>query len=62
MTMNGIDFSDVYHTEEKVAPYGGDTTRYEFYFAPKYGLVKWTKSFQGNTESYSLKAAYLKQQ
>lgn len=60
MTLNGIDFSNVYHTEEEVTD-GDQVTYYEFYFAPKYGLVKWTKTNTTNTESYSLKAAYLTQ-
>lgn len=61
MSFNGFNFSGVYQTQEKVALTEGDTTKYEFYFAPHYGLIRWTKSYQGNTQSYSLKYADLKQ-
>ena len=60
MTLNGLHFTDILHSQEKVALDGGDTTRYELYLAPQYGLVKWTKTYQGNTVSYSLKAATIK--
>lgn len=61
LSFNGFNFSDVYHTQEKVALTEGDTTQYEFYFAPHYGLVRWTKTHQNTTQSYSLKSADLKQ-
>ncbi|MBN2639048.1 MAG: hypothetical protein JXR65_08170 [Bacteroidales bacterium] len=59
LSFNGYNFTNVYHTQEKVSIDGSDTTWYDFYFAPHYGLVKWVKSYQGSTESYSLKSSDL---
>lgn len=56
LSFNGFNFSDVFHTQEKVSMNGADTTRFDFYFAPHYGLVKWVKSYHGTTASYSLKS------
>lgn len=59
LSINGLNFNNVYHTREKVSLQNGDTTQTDFYFAPHYGLVKWIISHQGKTLSYSLKSSQL---
>ncbi|GMT44954.1 MAG: hypothetical protein IEMM0006_0786 [bacterium] len=53
-TLNGKDYTDVYHTAVKKTEGTPDTVRYQFYFAPHYGLIKWTRRVNGHVASYSL--------
>ncbi|MBN2614127.1 MAG: hypothetical protein JXR71_00405 [Bacteroidales bacterium] len=59
MSFNGMNFTSIYHTREKAVFAQGDTTNFDFYFAPKYGLIRWIRSYKGDTASFSLKAANL---
>ena len=52
--LNGKDYTDVYHTQVKKTEGTPDTVYYQFYFAPNYGLIKWTRRVSGQTTSYSL--------
>ncbi len=58
-TLNGKDYSDVYHTQVRKTEGSPDTVTYEFYFAPHYGMIKWTREVNGKTTSYSLKTSNL---
>jgi hypothetical protein len=58
-TLNGKDYSDVYHTQVRKTEGTPDTVTYEFYFAPHFGLIKWTRRVYGKTTSYSLKQSNL---
>jgi hypothetical protein len=52
--LNGKDYTDVYHTEIKKTEGTPDTVYYQFYFAPHYGLIKWTRRVNSHITSYSL--------
>ncbi len=58
-TLNGKNYTDVYHTQVRKTEGTPDTVNYQFYFAPHYGLIKWTRSVNGQTTSYSLKQSDL---
>jgi len=58
-TLNGENYTDVYHTQVRKTEGTPDTVNYQFYFAPHYGLIKWTRSVNGQTTSYSLKQSNL---
>jgi len=60
-TVNNKDYSNVYHSQIVRAETESDSARYEFYFAPHTGLIKWLKVFKGVTTSYSLKDAQIVQ-
>ena len=57
--LNGKNYSEVYHTRVKKTEGTSDTVTYQFYFALHYGLIKWTRSVKGTTESYSLAGSQL---
>ncbi len=59
--LNGKNYADVYHTQVKKTEGTSDTVTYQFYFALHYGLIKWTRSVKGVTESYSLVHSQLTQ-
>ncbi len=61
-TVNGKDYTDVYHTQVRKTEGTPDTVNYQFYFAPHYGLIKWTRRVNGKTTSFSLAHANLIQQ
>jgi len=52
--LNGKDYTDVYHTAVKKTEGTSDTVYYQFYFAPHYGLIKWTRRANVHITSYSL--------
>jgi len=58
-TLNGKDYTNVYHTQVRKTEGTPDTVTYEFYFAPHYGLIKWTRQVNGKTTGYSLKQSSL---
>jgi len=57
--LNGKDYTDVYHTQVRKTEGTPDTVSYQFYFAPHYGMIKWTRSVNGKTTGYSLKQSAL---
>lgn len=52
--LNGKTYTDVYHTHVKKTEGTPDTVNYQFYFAPHYGLIKWTRRVNSDIASYSL--------
>ncbi len=54
LKLNGKDYTDVYLTEVKKTEGTPDTVHYQFYFAPHYGLIKWTRRVNSHITSYSL--------
>ena len=58
-TLNGKNYTNVYHTQVRKTEGTPDTVTYEFYFAPHFGLIKWTRQVNGITASYSLKQSNL---
>ena len=52
--LNGKTYTDVYHTHVKKTEGTTDTIYYQFYFAPHYGLIKWTRRVNNHIASYSL--------
>ncbi len=61
-SVNNKEFSNVYHTQVIKAENNADSARYEFYFAPHNGLIKWMKVYKGVTISYSLQSDSIVQQ
>lgn len=57
--LNGKDYTGVYHTQVRKTEGTPDTVSYQFYFAPHYGLIKWTRSVNGKTTGYNLKQSNL---
>ncbi len=57
--LNGKDYTDVYHTQVRKTEGTPDTVSYQFYFAPHYGLIKWTRSVNGKATGYNLKQSNL---
>ncbi|UBM63539.1 hypothetical protein LA303_06120 [Candidatus Sulfidibacterium hydrothermale] len=53
-SVKGFTYNDVYHTQVLKTEGTSDTVNYQFYFAKNYGLIKWTRSVNGETSSYSL--------
>ncbi len=61
-SLNGKNYSDVYHSQVKKTEGTPDTVTYEFYFALHYGLIKWTRRVNGKETSFSLAQSHLIQQ
>jgi hypothetical protein len=55
-SLHGKDYKDVFHTEVRKIenPNPEDTVTYQFYFAPHYGLIKWTRKSHSQASSFSL--------